>query len=148
VTWRILHWLCRLVLGGLFLYAGFTKLYPPDHRFLFEMAVSAYQLLPPWAVIVVARTLPWLEVALGAILIAGWKLRYTSTFTALLVGGFIAAMGITYARGIEADCRSFGFGEAISPFTLARDSVLWLMAVYLAGYAWRTRPAAAAAGFS
>ena len=141
MTGRVLHWLCRLALGALFIYAGFTKVYPPDHQFLFEMAVSAYQLLPVWAVIVVARALPWFEMTLGLVLILGWKLRYTSTLTALIVSGFIAAMAITYARGIEADCGCFGFGEPISPFTLARDSLLLVMAVYLTVYASRARPA-------
>ncbi|MGH9805291.1 MAG: MauE/DoxX family redox-associated membrane protein [Candidatus Acidiferrales bacterium] len=145
MTWRVLHWLCRLALGALFIYAGFTKLYPPDHQFLFEMAVSAYQLLPVWGVIVVARALPWFEIALGLVLILGWKLRYSSVLTALIVGGFITAMAVTYARGIEADCGCFGFGEPISPFTLARDSLLLVMAIYLAGYAWRARSAPAAA---
>lgn len=139
MTKRVLQWVCRLVLGALFVYAGFSKLYPPEHQFLFEMAVSAYQLLPVWAVIVVARGLPWFEVALGLILILGWKLRYSSILTALIVGGFIAAMAITYARGIEADCGCFGIGEPISPFTLARDSILLIMAVYLAATVWRGR---------
>lgn len=144
MTWRLLHWFCRLALGALFIYAGFTKLYPREHRFLFELAVSAYQILPVWGVIVVARTLPWLEVVLGVLLLVGWKLRYTSTLGALLLGSFMVAMSITYARGIEADCGCFGLGERISPESLARDSLLLVMAVFLAAYAWRTRPRPAA----
>lgn len=138
---RVLAWTCRIALGVVFIYAGFTKLYPPEHQFLFEMAVSTYQLLPVWAVIVVARTLPWLEIALGVLLLAGWRLRYVAVFTGALVGVFTAAMAITYARGIEANCGCFGFGERISPFTLARDSVMLLMAVFLSVSAWRTRSA-------
>lgn len=139
---RILQWICRLVLGGLFLYAGFTKVYPPNHRLLFEMALSAYRLLPVWAVIGVAAVLPWVEMVLGVLLIGGWKLRYVAAFTSVLLGTFLAAMGITYARGIEADCGCFGLGEPISAYTLGRDSLLWLMAVYLAVAAWRRRPTA------
>ena len=133
-----------MALGALFIYAGFTKLYPREHQFLFELAVSAYQILPVWGVIVVARTLPWLEVALGVLLLVGWRLRYTSTLGALLLSGFMAAMAITYARGIEADCGCFGLGERISPETMARDSLLLVMAIFLAGYAWRVRPLPAA----
>lgn len=140
---RVLEWFCRLLLGGLFVYAGFTKVYPAEHRFLFEMTLSAYRLLPPAAVIVVARALPWLEMALGVVLVLGWQRRYVASFVALLLGGFIAAMGITYARGIEANCGCFGFGEAISPWTLTRDSLLLVMAVYLAVTAWRRPPQAA-----
>lgn len=141
MTWRVLHWFCRLALGVLFVVAGLSKVYPPERRFLFEMAVSAYQLLPVWAVIVLARTLPWFELALGLVLMLGWKLRYTAVLAALVVGGFIGAMTITYARGIEADCSCFGLGEAISPLTLARDSLFLVMAIYLATYVWRNRSA-------
>ncbi len=116
---RVLEWICRLVLGALFVFAGYTKLGSPV---LFEMAVDTYQLLPPVGVIVVARSLPWLELVLGMLLLRGWKLKYVATFTALLLGAFLLTMSITYARGIEANCGCFGFGEPISPRTLARDS--------------------------
>ncbi len=139
---RVLQWICRLALAAIFLYAGFVK---AGNRFRFEMDLSTYQLLPDWGVIAVAAMLPWLEMALGAVLILGWKQRYVTTFTALLLGAFMAVMGITYARGIEAQCGCFGFGEPISPTTLARDSVFFLMAVFLAVVAWRRRPAPEAA---
>jgi len=142
VAGRVLRWACRFVLGGLFLYAGFTKVFPPEHRFLFEMTVSAYRLLPEWGVIVVARALPWLEMGLGLVLMFGWLQRYVASFVALLLGFFIVIMSITYARGVEVNCGCFGFGEAVSPLTLARDSGLLLMAAYLAVTAWR-RPATA-----
>ena len=136
MAWRILAWVCRLALGGLFLVAGYTKLHNP---FLFEMAVDAYRILPAWAVVIVARGLPWLEVVLGLLLLAGWMLRYVSSFASLLLGAFVTMMGITYSRGVEANCGCFGFGERISPLTLARDSVFLAMAVFLAVYAWHRR---------
>lgn len=126
---RAFQWMGRLVLGGLFLLAGYIKLRNP---FLFEMAVDSYQLLPPVLVIVVARALPWGEVALGLFLLSGWKLRYSAALTALLLGAFLAAMGVAYARGTEANCGCFSMEERISPVTLARDSLLFLMAVFLA----------------
>ena len=132
----ILQWLARLFLAGLFLYAGYMKLQNP---FLFEMAVDSYQLLPATAVIIVARTLPWLEIALGLLLLAGWKLHYFATFTALLLGFFLALMAIAYSRGIEATCGCFGFGEQVSPRTLARDTALFAIAVYLAAHSWKRR---------
>ncbi|MBI4458535.1 MAG: DoxX family membrane protein, partial [Acidobacteria bacterium] len=130
---RILEWFCRLALGGLFLYAGYVKIRDP---FLFEMAVDSYRLLPSAGVIWVTRSLPWLEVVLGALLVSGWKLRYASSFTALLLGGFLVAMGVAYARGVEANCGCFGTGERISPLTLGRDSLLFAMALSLAVYSW------------
>ena len=142
MTLKVLQWVCRLAVGGLFIYAGFTKVYPIEQRLLFELAISAYELLPVKGVIAVAYVLPWLEIALGLFLLTGWKLRYFATFAALLLGAFMAAMLSTYARGIEADCGCFGLGEPISPLTLVRDSGILLMAIFVAVYAWR-RPARA-----
>ncbi|MBI3894638.1 MAG: DoxX family membrane protein [Acidobacteria bacterium] len=135
---RILERIFRLVLGTLFIYAGYTKLRNP---FLFEMAVDSYRLLPATGVILVARSLPWLEVALGGLLISGWKLRYAAAFTALLLGGFLGAMAVAYAGGVEANCGCFSMEERISPLTLARDSLLFAMALSLAVYSWKKQTA-------
>jgi len=134
VPLRVLGWICRLVLGAIFVFAGYTKV---RNILLFAMAVDAYRLLPGWAVMSVARTLPWLEVILGLLLLSGWKIRYVASFTALLLGGFLLTMLITYSRGVEANCGCFGFGEKISPLTMLRDSLLFAMGVYLAVYSWK-----------
>lgn len=136
MIWRIFHWLTRLFLGGMFVYAGYAKLKEP---FLFEIAVDSYQILPSWGVIVVARTLPWLEIALGLVLLSGWKLRYFSAFATALIGFFLALMAISFSRGVEATCGCFGFGERVSAWTLERDSMILLVALYLTLYSWITR---------
>ncbi|MBI1956811.1 MAG: DoxX family membrane protein [Acidobacteria bacterium] len=134
MTLRILERIFRLVLGAVFVYAGYSKLRNP---FLFEMAVDSYRLLPAAGVILVARSLPWLEVVLGGWLVSGWKLPYAATFTALLLGGFLVAMGVAYARGVEANCGCFSMEERISPLTLTRDSLLFALAVFLAVFSWK-----------
>ena len=86
------------------------------------------------------RVFEWIaRLALGLLLWSGWKLPYSATFTALLLGGFLTAMAITFSRGIEAQCGCFGSNEPISPRTLARDSLLFLLAVSLAARAWWER---------
>ncbi|MSO19285.1 MAG: DoxX family membrane protein [Acidobacteria bacterium] len=136
---RVLQWICRLFLGGLFIVAGYVKIAEP---FQFEMAIESYQLLPVWGVIAVARMLPWIEVALGLLLVRGWKLHWFASFCAALLGFFLVTMTITYARGIEATCGCFGLGEPVSPRTLARDTGFFVAAAYLAVVSWRrVRPA-------
>jgi uncharacterized membrane protein YphA (DoxX/SURF4 family) len=124
----ILHWVCRLFLGCIFIYAGYTKL---ENPLQFAVAVEGYKLLSPNLVIWAIKILPWLEISLGAVLLLGIMIRYT----AALIGGFLAlfivVMLVTYLRGIEADCGCFGIGEKISPFTLVRDSFFILPALYL-----------------
>lgn len=138
----------RIFLGLLFLVAGLTKLVPPDHRLLFEMAVSAHGLLPPAAVVWVAWLLPLFEIVLGALLVAGWRPRLTGPVAVVLLSGFLSVMFTAYFTGVQADCGCFGFGEPISRWTLARTGAIWLAAVVVSVYAWRKRaprPAQAAA---
>jgi uncharacterized membrane protein YphA (DoxX/SURF4 family) len=130
----ILQWGCRLFVGGLFVFAGFSKL---GHPFEFEMAIESYQILPVWGVIAVARMLPSLEVLLGVLLLIGWKLHWFSSIATALLAFFLATMAITYSRGVEATCGCFGMGEPVSPRTLLRDTLFLLPAIYLSVVAWR-----------
>ena len=131
----------RVLLGGAFLYAAWLKLREP--WMLFAMAVDAYQLLPQWAVILVARTLPWAELLLGLLLIAGKWMRFTSAAVFALLAGFLATMAFTYLKGMQIDCGCFGSGDPISPRTLARDGGLLAAALVLTIMSFRRRPAAA-----
>ena len=141
MIWTVLHWAARLFLGGIFVYAGYTKINWADVttvQLQFSSAIEAYQLLPLWSVWYVTHYLPWIEVVLGMMILSGWKLRWFAAGGAGLLGSFIFAMAITYARGIDADCGCFGLGEKISPFTLLRDSLFMIPAVFLAWQAWRS----------
>lgn len=121
----------RLLIGAVFVYAAYTKL--RQSWLLFALSVDSYQLLPEWGVLVVARTLPWLELGLGSLLIAGFWLRHAAMAAATALGGFFAVMAISYARGTGIDCGCFGVGEALSLKTLARDGALLLMGGALVG---------------
>ena len=55
----------RLLLGAVFIYAAYTKL--RQSWLLFALSIDSYQMLPEWAVLAVARTLPWFELALGVL---------------------------------------------------------------------------------
>lgn len=120
----------RAVIGGVFVYAAYTKLRQP--WLLFAMSIDSYGMLSEWAVLAVARTLPWFELALGALLLAGVWLRYVSMAAAALLGLFFTVMMLAYSRGLGIDCGCFGVGEALSAKTLARDGALLGIAVALA----------------
>jgi len=125
---RVLHWLSRLLLAALFLYSGWVKI---DSPLQFAAAISGYQLVPmPW-VLPLVTYLPWLEMALGALIALGWRIRAVSMAATALLALFIAVQAITYLRGIEADCGCFGFGERISPLTIGRDALFLLPALFL-----------------
>lgn len=112
----------RVVLGGIFIYAAYTKLRHP--WMIFAMSVNSYRVLPDWGVTLVARMLPWFELALGALLILGIGLRYVATGASALLAGFFLLMLRSYSQGLGIDCGCFGFGEKLGPRTLIRDGAL------------------------
>lgn len=130
----------RILLGVVFVYAAYVKLKDPWE--LFAMAVDAYNLLPQWVVIVVARTLPWAELAIGLLLMAGRLPKIAAAAASVLLGGFFALMVRAYFLGMEIECGCFGPGDPISGLTLLRDGTLLAAAVGLAVAAFRTAPAA------
>jgi putative oxidoreductase len=127
----------RLLLAVVFLYAAYTKMPWKQPAALFALTIDSYQVLPPWAVIVVAKTLPWFELSLGVLLLIGWPLRVVSTFTTLLLGGFFALMVRTYALGLEINCGCFGPGEHLGAKTLTRDGLLLTLSLLVAVGAYR-----------
>ena len=124
-----------MVLGAVFIYAAYTKL--RQSWLLFALSIDSYQLLPQWAVLTLARTLPWLELALGLALIAGVWLRYTAIAATAILMLFFSVMVLSYTRGAGIDCGCFGVGEALSLKTLARDGVLLAAAIALASLSWK-----------
>ena len=127
---RGLRLLLRLLLGAVFVYAACTKI--RQSWLLFALSIDSYQLLPEWAVLALARTLPWFELAVGLLLVAGAWLRSASIAGMLLLALFFGVMVWSYARGAGIDCGCFGVGEALSAKTLARDGALLAAAITLA----------------
>ncbi len=125
---RILHWACRCFLAGAFLYSGSIKLQAPLQ---FAAAIEGYRLAPESMIWPLATYLPWIEIALGAFLLSGWKIRISASLTAALLLFFIAVLTLTYARGIRANCGCFSLDDPISPRTIARDSLILIPAVFL-----------------
>jgi len=135
---RWLRLFLRLVLGAVFVYAAWVKLREPWQ--VFANSVANYDVLPMWAVKVVARTLPWGEMLLGLLLISGRFLRVSSIAASALLLGFFAIMVRTYASGIQIECGCFGPGDIISMRSLARDGSLLLASLGLARMAfWKRR---------
>jgi len=125
----------RLALGATFLYAAYSKLRHPWA--LFAMAVNSYQLLPDWAVVAVARVLPWLELAMGLLLVLGYKLRYIAAAASALLLLFFSVMVRSYFKRLGIDCGCFGLGEKLGVRTLVRDGLFVLFSLSLTAAAFR-----------
>ena len=127
----------RLLLGAVFIYAAYTKL--RQSWLLFALSIDSYQMLPEWAVYAVARTLPWFELTLGVLLVAGVWLRYLSVVATTILALFFTVMLVQYFRGVGIDCGCFGVGEALSAKTLLRDGALLAAALALVVLSRRAR---------
>jgi putative oxidoreductase len=128
IALRILHWLCRFFLAGVFIYSGYIKIQAPLQ---FAVAITAYKLVPDNLVFLIANYFPWIEVLLGLLILSGWKIRYSATAASGLLLFFIVILTITYLRGIEANCGCFSFSDRISPMTITRDGLILLPAIFL-----------------
>ena len=124
----------RLGLAAVFLVSGVLKAVDPDAAYV---AVRAYDVLPKAGVALVAGILPWLEIVLGLLLLAGLATRVVAVASAGLLVVFIAGVTQAWARGRSIDCGCFGGGGAVDPgqttygLELLRDAGFLLMAAWL-----------------
>jgi uncharacterized membrane protein YphA (DoxX/SURF4 family) len=108
----IVSTIARLVLGVVLLVAGGIKVADPVTG---EQAVAAYQILPHALVTPVGWGLPFLEMALGVLLLVGYGTRIAAAIAGVLMVLFIAAVGSAWARGLSIDCGCFGGGGQVAP---------------------------------
>ena len=127
-----LEFLCRFFLGGLFLWAGGTKIVNPHD---FANIIANYQLLPDFAVNVTAVWLPWIEVLCGILLIGGIWVEGSLVVINTLLIVFIAALISNWVRGIDVDCGCFAVdvekGESSYLFDIIRDIFLLAIGLFI-----------------
>ncbi|HEX4545443.1 MAG TPA: MauE/DoxX family redox-associated membrane protein [Candidatus Acidoferrum sp.] len=136
---RAVIWSGRLVLGGIFIYAGYSKIFLPNlilsplfalkfslstNLSNFANQVESYKLLPPWGVNFVSHTLPFTEMALGLLLLLGWRLRIWATCVTLLMLGFLIVVSRAYLLHMDINCGCFATPEPISLKKIFEDAVL------------------------
>lgn len=104
-TWRrSLLTASRLLLGGVFLYAGAIK---AANVTAFAGQIANYQILPYAFNYLAAALLPYVEILCGVLLVVHWRMR-----PALLVLGglnlvFMAVLTSALLRGLDIDCGCF-----------------------------------------
>ena len=127
----------RLVLGGVLLVAGLLKYQHLDKS---QMAVRAYELLPIALANFLGIVLPYLEIAVGILLIIGAAVRVSAVISGLLMFAFSIGIAQAWARGLSIDCGCFGDGGAVDPSetkylqSILRDIGFALLGFYLIRY--------------
>lgn len=134
--------LARLILAGVFIYAAATKV---SDLAASQRAVAAYQILPFDLAKVIGAALPFVELMIALLLLAGLATRVAAGASGLLLAVFIAGISSAWARGLSIDCGCFGGDGSLaagqSPtygLEVARDVALLILAVFLVVYP-RTR---------
>ncbi len=149
---RIIIWLGRIVLGGIFIYAGYSKLFAPNlllqsmftlkfsvlsNLSNFGQQVRSYHLLSEDGVSLVSHLLPPFEIVLGLLLLIGWHLRIWASLVTMILIGFLSVVTRAYVLGLEIDCGCFGKPEPLTGWTIIRDSALLLLAVAMTVFAYQ-----------
>lgn len=162
---RVIIWMGRLVFGGIFIYAGFSKIFLPNFHLwpyfvlkfsvaanlsTFAFQVESYKMLPPGGVTFVAHTLPFAEIVLGFLLLIGWRLKIWASVVSAILLGFLGVVTRAYMLHMDINCGCFGTPEPLTGMTVVRDALLLAFAVLVtvlvfveAGkpHPWTKRPA-------
>jgi putative oxidoreductase len=148
---RAIIWIGRLVLGGIFLYAGYSKVFLPNNNLWplfvlkfslsmnisnFAVQVEAFKLLPPWGVQFVAHTLPFAEILLGLLVLIGWRLRIWASFLTLIMLGFFVVVTRAYLLHMNINCGCFATPEPIGPRKILEDAALSALALLMTYFAF------------
>lgn len=123
--WLLL--LFRVIVGGVFVWAGGLKIVDPLG---FAQSIENYQVVSRPLAFFVAVWLPWVEVLSGAFLIVGVLKRSSALLISLQLIGFIGLVAFALARGIDTSCGCFGSFSRRADLTLIlTDAVLLILAL-------------------
>jgi protein-disulfide isomerase/uncharacterized membrane protein YphA (DoxX/SURF4 family) len=141
----LLPWLgtgARLLLAVVWTWAAVAKMGDPAAS---VRAVRAYELLPEWLAKGVGYGLPFLEIGLAILLIAGLATRLAAVLSSALLVVFLVGIISAAARGLQIECGCFGGGGQLgagqsTAYTgeILRDAGLLVVSLFLV-WAYRTR---------
>lgn len=111
----------RVAVGVVLLAAGALKLRQPS----WPATAAAFGAPAP-----VARAMPFAELALGGLLVAGVGLPWTAFAALILLAGFTAAVAVRLAQGAATPCGCFGesSAEPVGRRTVVRNLALGALA--------------------
>jgi uncharacterized membrane protein YphA (DoxX/SURF4 family) len=123
--------LLRLVLGGIFIVAGASKI---GHAAEFAQQIAAFRLLPQLTIAPIAIILPFLEVLLGGYLVIGLFTRIAAWVAAVLLLVFDGAIASAVLRGLSLSCGCFGPNDkSVTTWgEVARDAIFVVLAIVVA----------------
>lgn len=127
--------LARLALGVVWIIAGAQKVGDPAG---FVRATRAYDATPEWLTKATGYGLPYLEIAVGVLLIIGIGTRLLGIVSALLFVVFLVGIIQASVRGLKIECGCFGGGGTLEEnqdttytIDIIRDAAMLIGALFL-----------------
>jgi uncharacterized membrane protein YphA (DoxX/SURF4 family) len=148
---RLVIWIGRLILGLIFIYAGCSKIFLPNHMYWplamlkfsvsanlsnFGFQVESYKMLSAGGVAFVSHVLPFAEVLLGLFLLIGWRLRVWATIVSLFMLLFLTVVTRAYILHMDINCGCFATPEPVSLKKIMEDSAMALLALLMTACAF------------
>lgn len=99
----------RIIPALIFIFFAVAKIENPAE---FANEIGNYKLFPIFSINLIAIILPWVELILGFMLLAGIKIRSTAFFTGILLLGFILAIAGAMAQGLDISCGCSGHNSS------------------------------------
>jgi putative oxidoreductase len=123
----------RFYLGWVFIIACLHKIAQPGS---FAMDIATYDILPLGLINIMALSLPWIELAVGIMIVLGLRTRAAALVIAGMMVMFTVAILMALAKGLDMSCGCFASQAAqdddpISYLTVLRDSAWLLLALYV-----------------
>ena len=149
---RAVIWIGRLVLGVIFLYAGYSKIFLPNSNlwpfFILKFSISmnisnfatqvgAFKMLPEWGVQFVAHALPLTEIILGLLVLIGWRLRIWGPVLTLIMFGFSFVVLRAYLLHMNINCGCFATPQPINLQKVLEDAALSGLAMLMTIFAFQ-----------
>jgi uncharacterized membrane protein YphA (DoxX/SURF4 family) len=116
---RIIYFLARFILGGIFIYAAVYKIAFPR---AFANVVVSYRLVPDPIAVWVAFLLPWLELGLGISVIIGVRIREA---TIMLCSFLVLFLAVAVAKSLAGPLKECGCFPRNS--FLATTDIRWIL---------------------
>lgn len=124
---RLFYHACRLLLGGIFLYAGVLK---AQDVTAFAGSVASYRILPYAWNFVAAAILPYVETIAGTLLLINQRVRPAAFLLGILTLIFVVVLVSVLVRGLEIDCGCFNPAAHTTPLAaLGRDVGILLLVI-------------------